>query len=235
MTSKEELVQKLNILMPGVEPQIRAVLSAYQIAPASSDRPPDLHVHIESFLAAKCIDGLTPKTLKNYRDFLGMFAAHTNKCTDEITVDDIRVYLCYLSNERGLKQNSVQTHINTLRSFFTWLTAEEIIQKNPMLRIHSLRIDKNASRHALSPDELEQLRNGCKTDKEKALVEFLVSSGCRLSEVAGRKVKTKTKHSCATYRHHGGYGKTVKYKPRDQKSVDDFAFQVSELNEEYAL
>ena len=34
------------------------------------------------------------------------------------------------------------------------------------------------------PDELERLRDACKGYREKALVEFLVSTGCRLSEVA---------------------------------------------------
>lgn len=34
-------------------------------------------------------------------------------------------------------------------------------------------------------EQLELIRDGCKGYKEKALVEFLVSSGCRVSEVAG--------------------------------------------------
>ena len=33
-------------------------------------------------------------------------------------------------------------------------------------------------------EELERLRDACVTYREKALIEFLVSSGCRLSEVA---------------------------------------------------
>ena len=33
-------------------------------------------------------------------------------------------------------------------------------------------------------EELERLRDACVTYREKALIEFLVSSGCRLNEVA---------------------------------------------------
>ena len=36
---------------------------------------------------------------------------------------------------------------------------------------------------------MELIRDGCKGYKEKALVEFLVSSGCRVSEVAGLRVQ----------------------------------------------
>lgn len=38
-------------------------------------------------------------------------------------------------------------------------------------------------RHPLSDEEVELLRQACITDREKALTEFLVATGCRLSEV----------------------------------------------------
>ena len=40
----------------------------------------------------------------------------------------------------------------------------------------------------MTGEQLEQLRNACQTYKEKALVEFLVSSGCRLGELVGIRV-----------------------------------------------
>jgi len=83
-----------------------------------------------------------------------------------------------------LKETSLQTHINTLRAFFGWLHTEEKIKKNPMSKIKSLKLDKKGARQALSVEELERLRDACKGYREKALVEFLVSTGCRLSEVA---------------------------------------------------
>jgi integrase/recombinase XerD len=38
-------------------------------------------------------------------------------------------------------------------------------------------------RHALTDEEMELLRQACKTDREKAILELLISSGCRLSEI----------------------------------------------------
>lgn len=119
---------------------------------------------------------------------LGLFVTRVDKHVTKITTDDVREYIGYLSIERGLKDSSVQTHINTLRSFFSWLDIEDIIKKNPMRKIKSLKIDRLRSRRPLTPEQLEQLRDGCRTYKEKALVEFLVSTGCRLSEAASLKV-----------------------------------------------
>lgn len=57
--------------------------------------------------------------------------------------------------------NSVQAHINTLRSFFSWLVDEDNIRKSPMRKIKSLKIDKLRSRHPLTAEQLELVRDGC--------------------------------------------------------------------------
>ncbi len=75
----------------------------------------------------------------------------------KITVDDLREYISYLSEIRGLRDGSLLTHINTLRSFFSWLTVEGVIRRNPMLKIKSPRLDRTRSRHALSQEQLERL------------------------------------------------------------------------------
>lgn len=36
----------------------------------------------------------------------------------------------------------------------------------------------------------------------------------------GTKIKTNTRKSCASYRHHGGYGKANQYKAHDQRQLD---------------
>ena len=63
-------------------------------------------------------------------------------------------YIAYLAQERGLKDSSIQTHINTLRSFFSWLDQEDAIRKNPMRKIKSLKLDKFQARRPLTPEEL---------------------------------------------------------------------------------
>lgn len=171
------------------ETKIRNLLSGYTIMRSEDAARSNLPHRIETFLSAKRIDGLSVKSIKNYRYVLEHFERCVEKPVGKINTDDVRIFIAYLFDQLGLQESSVQTHINTLRSFFGWLTTEGAIKHNPMLKIKSLKINRKNARHALTSEELERLRDACKTYKEKALVEFLVSSGCRLSEAAGIQVR----------------------------------------------
>lgn len=188
MTAKIDLIAKLTALMPECAREIIKIMREYDVQTAQVYDRSNLPRRVEAFLAAKRIDGCRPKTIKGYRERLKMFMTQCSKPVQAITTDDLREYLAYLVDERHLMDNSVQAHINTLRSFFSWLVDEDNIRKSPMRKIKSLKIDKLRSRHPLTAEQLELVRDGCKGYKEKALVEFLVSSGCRVSEVAGLRV-----------------------------------------------
>ena len=188
MNAKTELANRLSETFSGGTPvtaeALAAILKDYSITKESDEQRSDLNRRIKYYLGAKRIDGLSDKTLGNYRCNLEMFAARVNKSAAKVTTDDIRGYISYLDETRHLKDTSLQTHITTLRAFFGWLHTEECIKKNPMSKIKSLKLDKKGARQALTVEELERLRDACKTYREKALIEFLVSTGCRLSEVA---------------------------------------------------
>lgn len=188
MTAKIDLIAKLTALMPECAREIIKIMREYDVQTAQVYDRSNLPRRVEAFLTAKRIDGCRPKTIKGYRERLKMFMTQCSKPVQQITTDDLREYLAYLVDERHLMDNSVQAHINTLRSFFSWLVDEDNIRKSPMRKIKSLKIDKLRSRHPLTAEQLELVRDGCKGYKEKALVEFLVSSGCRVSEVAGLRV-----------------------------------------------
>lgn len=188
MTAKIDLIAKLTALMPECAREIIKIMREYDVQTAQVYDRSNLPRRVEAFLAAKRIDGCRPKTIKGYRERLKMFMTQCSKPVQAITTDDLREYLAYLVDERHLMDNSVQAHINTLRSFFSWLVDEDNIRKSPMRKIKSLKIDKLRSRHPLTVEQLELVRDGCRGYKEKALVEFLVSSGCRVSEVAGLRV-----------------------------------------------
>ena len=187
METKRELVDQLAALMPDMAEEIARIVGEYRISRENRKDRRSLQRSVDSFLAAKKIDGLSTKTLKNYREMLGAFSASVDKPAARITTDDIRAYIGQLA-ARGLRDSSIQTHINTIRSFFAWLDMEELIKRNPMRRIKSLKIDRMAARRPLEPEEMERLRDSCQTYKERALVEFMASSGCRLSEVIGIRI-----------------------------------------------
>ena len=123
MDAKTELITALCGLFPGHSEQIQELFKQYTVARGSDSGRYSLKKRIEHFISAKRIDGLSAKTLKEYGCKLKLFAQQTDKHVSKITADDIRDYIGYLARERELKESSIQTHINTLRSFFGWLDA----------------------------------------------------------------------------------------------------------------
>lgn len=160
------------------------VLSNYEIFKLG-DSGGTLKMRIDHFLNAKKIDGLSQKTIRNYQYTLILFSSQITKPVKHITTDDVRNYVSFLAYTRNIKDSSIQSNLCVLRSFFGWMHTEGILEANPMRKIKSAKIDKKGARHALTQEELERLRDACVGYKEKALVEFLVSTGCRLSELTG--------------------------------------------------
>ena len=141
----------------------------------------DLPEKIFFYLASKKIDGLSVKsTLKNYKGDLDRFSRTVKKNVADITANDIRVYI-ELYSRTGVQDSTLATVLNTLRGFFTWLEDEDYINKSPMRKIKPMKLPKRM-RDALTKEELEILRQGAKTLRQKALLEFLYSTGCRLEE-----------------------------------------------------
>lgn len=189
-TSKNEviikLIGKLSLEFPEID-QLKVrnvaeeVLYKYDVLPQETSLiASDMEDKLQMYLAVKRLDGLSKKTLSNYEYNLLIFASYLRKPLSTITTSDLRMFLAQRSAE--MKSSSMNTQISILKSFFSWLHSEEYILKNPMLKIRSTKEPKRL-RTAMTEEEIELLRQACKTDRERALVEFLISTGCRLSEV----------------------------------------------------
>ena len=135
------------------------------------------------FFIAKKIAGLSTKTLAYYRSELRRFLAYLNKPIIKITTNDIRHYLVATQMQAGYSNVTLNNKRRIISTFFAWLTAEEYIAKNPMLRVAKTK----EARRIMKPftgRELELLRVSCVTLREKALFEVLISSGMRVGEMA---------------------------------------------------
>lgn len=139
----------------------------------------DLDDKLKMYIAVKKLDGLSAKTLKNYHYELTTFGNFMRKPLSSVTTNDLRMFLAVRCKE--MKPSSTNSVMSYLKTFFSWLADEEYIPKDPAKRLKPTKEPKRL-RHALSDEEVELLRQACVTDREKALIELLVSSGIRLSE-----------------------------------------------------
>lgn len=142
----------------------------------------DIPEKITMYLQAKKLEGIAASTLQNYFYFLRKLSEHTHKQVRDITLNDLRMFL-YVECE-GIKPSTANTKVAYLQSFFKWMVDEEIIDKDPSRKLTQVRLPKRL-RNSLTIEEIERLRIACVDTRERALIELLFSTGCRLSEVIG--------------------------------------------------
>lgn len=130
-------------------------------------------------------------TLDGYDRDLRIFAHHVKKRTVDVTAADIRVYLAQFKDN---KMSTIGKKLSVLKSFFSWLTGEEIIQRDPTAKIKQPKTEKLMAK-ALSIEELEMLREVCKTDRERAFLEVLYATGARLSEIHAININDVSKQN----------------------------------------
>lgn len=163
-----------------VEARISAVLALYEVRPRQpAAGHPDVIEKVKQFLAAKKLEGYSPITLKSYETDLKIFTENVVKPAAEITTSEIRMYLAEYEH---LKPSSLSTKLSILKSFFGWLTEEEIIPRDPTRKIKPPKKEQRLPK-ALSIEELEILREKCKSLRERAFLEVFYATGGRLDEV----------------------------------------------------
>lgn len=140
----------------------------------------DIEDKINMFLACRRLDGLSYETLDNYKLVLFKFADFYHKPLISVTSMDIRVYLSRVYNNH--KSSTVNTIISTLKTFFSWCVNEEYLVKNAMSKINLTKTEKRI-RKAMNEEQVELLRKACITTRERAVFEFLISTGCRVGEI----------------------------------------------------
>lgn len=144
---------------------------------------------VRMFFVAKNIQGCTKRTLEYYKGTIRAFMEFVqNKPLNLITTNDIRYYLAVKKEKDRNSDQSIDNIRRILSSYFAWLHEEEYIHKNPMLRVKKVRVERYVKK-AFKDMEIEKLRQSAKDDQRlSALVEVLLSTGCRISEVRNMNI-----------------------------------------------
>lgn len=172
--------EKVPVNIDNTKNELSVIMTNFHITKVEQDEiHPDLTEKIQWYLASMKVEGYSDTTIENYGLELRLFSDKVKKRVENITTADIRVYL---ANLKHIKMSTAGKKLNVIRSFFVWLTNEEIIIKNPAAKIKPPKIEKRL-KYALTLVELELMRIACKTLRQRAFLEVFYATGCRLSEV----------------------------------------------------
>lgn len=150
-----------------------------ELAEVQTDRNEYL---MKKFLIAKKVKGCTERTITYYGIEIKKILWKIGKTVDDVTTDDIRYYMAFRQKRDKVSKVTIGNEIRALGSFFNWLYTEEMIAKNPMSRIDRIKKEKT-KKEALTEMEVEKLRMAADGEREKMLIELLLSTGCRVSEL----------------------------------------------------
>ena len=132
------------------------------------------------FLACKKWEGVKVSTRKNYIYVFKRMNTYFNKPITSITTADLRIFLAKEYKDNQL--NSVNTKISNIKAFFSWLQDEGYIIQNPTKNLKLAKVPYRKRGH-MKQEDVEEMRLQCNTTRDNALLEFILSTGCRVSEV----------------------------------------------------
>lgn len=141
---------------------------------------------LKRFLISKAASGRTERTIYYYKTTLVKVFDKIAKSYSDITPDDIRLYLATRTQIDGASKTTANNERRALSSFYGWLQKEEMLLKNPMLKVEAIKEQKK-KKIAFSRMDIEKMRYACKNTMQLALIEVFLSTWGRVSEVAQLK------------------------------------------------
>lgn len=179
----------------------------------------------KQYFVSKKIQGLSKNTLYQYQLAIDRFMRSVRKPYSEVTSNDIRLYLANRSMIDNLSNASLNRERGAICRFFKWLRDEEFLEKDPGSRVEMIKIEKRLKK-PFSEVELERLRNACVNSKESAIIELLMSTGCRVSEVVSLSFESmnREKQSVSVVGK-GNKERSVYLNPRSQVALLAYCYE----------
>jgi len=141
----------------------------------------------------RSVRNLSPHSIRAYSNDIAVFVKFIKGRGKEVTstdFEDLRAYISRLS-EHKLSAKSINRKISALRGFFRFLSRQKLMFVNPAESIRSLKYGRYLPSF-LFEDEITEILAHDFTDfwslRDKTIVEFLYSTGCRISEATSLNV-----------------------------------------------
>lgn len=136
----------------------------------------------KQFFVSKKIQGLSSGTLNLYMQTINLFMSKLRKPFKDITTNDIRLFIANREIQDRISKGTLARERGCIVRFFHWLYIEEFIDRDPGARVEKIKVPKRRKQE-FSELEVEKLRSAASNAKETLIIELLLSTGCRVSEL----------------------------------------------------
>ena len=137
---------------------------------------------LDLFLQAKKVEGCSPQTIKYYQSGIQKISDQIQKPFPQITTEDLRNYLDSYQERNSPSRVTLDNIRRIMSTFFSWLEDEEYIVKSPVRRIKRVKTI-SAIKETFTDEQIEIIRDGCPTLRDRAIIELLSSTGIRIGEL----------------------------------------------------
>lgn len=168
-----------------VKTALYMVLNHYDITPKCTDvRVIDNSWmdDLTRFCERKRLAGKSEATIERYNYILRKVLTFINKPIADITEGDLNTFIEVYKKITHVSNCTLEGMRLCISSFFTWQHERGFIPRNPSRGVDPIKVPKTVKK-AYSDEELEKIKNACKTLRDKAIVEFLYTTGVRISEM----------------------------------------------------
>lgn len=154
------------------------IIKKYHINSLTEDI--DFKECVGKYIFSRRAEGVKESTLSHYQTNIEKFGLMFNfKPINQFKKEDIQSALNKALEHQQKQTTYVFWNIN--KNFFDWMENENIITKNPFKGVNFKH--KKSQRHYILEDDITKIQNACETLLEKTIIEFLLSTGCRISEI----------------------------------------------------
>ena len=125
-------------------------------------------------------EGKAKRTVRAYRDLLERFSTDVGCNLTDVQYLDIESWLAKLySNTKQTTRNNYRAYLS---AFYKWLVKFNIIPRNPMLMVNPIKCP-DEEKLSFTDVEIDNIRSGCETLRDRAEIELLLSTGARADEL----------------------------------------------------
>lgn len=128
---------------------------------------------------------LSDKTMKAYKFTLDKFMTFCQKNLTQVTSVDIECFLAKMRKSNS--EVSVNNYRRNLSAFFTWLVKKHIVTFNPCLDVEPYKEIRKPIDH-IETVEMEKIKQGCRTTRDRAMIEFFRCTALRVEESVNIKI-----------------------------------------------